>query len=75
MFSIHFSLALRQFIGSDSVKAWDYLKVALTWVSTPLWHLHHEPRVKNKKKIRFSDKIFISIYCGVVAVVVFFFLS
>ena len=27
------------------------------------------------KKIRFSDKIFISIYCGVVAVVVFLFLS
>ena len=27
------------------------------------------------KKIRFSDKIFISIYCGVVAVVVVFFLS
>ena len=25
------------------------------------------------KKIRFSDKIFISIYCGVVAVVVVFF--
>ena len=26
------------------------------------------------KKIRFSDKIFISIYCGVVAVVFFFFI-
>ena len=45
MRSLHIFLALRQFIGS--VKAWDYLKVALTWVSTPLWHLHHERRVKS----------------------------
>ena len=33
------------------------------------------PRASRQElnKIRFSDKIFISIYCGVVAVIVFFF--
>ena len=55
MRSIHYSLTLRQFIAS--VKAWDYSKVTLMWVSALLRYLHDESRIKGKK-IGFQNKTF-----------------
>ena len=36
-----------------SVKAWDYAKIALAWVSTLRRHLHHERCIKRERKNRF----------------------
>ena len=47
MRSLHVSLDLQE----RFLKAWDYSKVALTWVSAPLRHLCYERCIKGKKKV------------------------